>query len=153
MTRLLKPALLVLVVALIAAQFFRPDRTAAPIDPSQVMTASVAVPAPVDALLHRACYDCHSNETRWPWYTQVAPVSWILAKHVRDGRDELNFSVWGSYQPRRQAHKLTEICDQVTAGSMPLRAYTVLHRDTSLSPADVEALCTWAKTAATTITP
>lgn len=148
MTRLMKPVLMLLVVALAVAQFFRPDRTNPVVDPAQAIAATTAVPPPVDALLRRSCYDCHSHETRWPWYSQVAPASWFVANHVRDGRDELNFSVWASYEPRRRARKLAEICEEATAGNMPLPAYTPLHRGSSLSPADIETLCAWTRASA-----
>ena len=148
MTRILKLAALLAVLTLVAIQAYRPDRTNPPSDPAHALSATMAVPPPVDAVLRRACYDCHSHETRWPWYSQVAPVSWRIASHVRDGRDELNFSTWGAYEPRRRARKLTEICEEVSAGNMPLRDYLLLHREAVLTPADVETLCAWTKAAA-----
>src|SRR6187401_2020529 len=77
-------------------------------------------PANVQAIVKRACYDCHSNETKWPWYAYVAPVSWLVAKDVREARRRLNFSDWGNYHPDRQEHKIQEIWEQVEAGTMPL---------------------------------
>ena len=98
----LKKGLLGLVVALVAIQLVPVDRTSPPV------TADIAAPANVRAVLKRACYDCHSNETTWPWYSRVAPVSWLVARDVREGRKELNFSDWGGYAAKRQARKLKE---------------------------------------------
>ena len=93
----------------------------------------------VGAILDRSCKDCHSNQTRVPWYDQVAPVSWMVSQHVNQGREVLNFSDWGSRQPT--ADEMEELCDAVSSGSMPLRSYTLIHRKAILSKRDVDTIC------------
>lgn len=143
MSRILKAAAGLVVVALVGAQFFRPARENPPVQPEARLEALAQVPAPVGDLLRRACYDCHSNETRWPWYSQVAPVSWLVARDVRLGRGQLNFSAWGEYNPYDRADLLDEACEQASSGNMPLAPYVLMHSRARLSPADVAALCAW----------
>ena len=128
-------------VVFIGAQFIRPDRT----NPSTPAAASLLATAPpvIKALLGRSCRDCHSNETRWPWYSQVAPASWLLASDVHQGRDRFNFSEWTSYPTDDQDKFLGSMCKLTQRGRMPLSAYLWIHRDATLSPADVTALCAW----------
>jgi hypothetical protein len=104
-----------------------------------------AAPSEVQALLQRACYDCHSNETRWPWYSRVAPVSFLIARDVTEGRRELNFSTWSQYNERRKSRKLKEIAKQVEQGKMPQWYYVSLHPDAKLSPADRQLIIKWAR--------
>jgi hypothetical protein len=104
----------------------------------------VAAPAPVRAVLRRACYDCHSNETAWPWYSRVAPVSWLLGRDVREGRREVNFSTWNRNDAKRQARKWKEIQEQIEKGEMPPWIYTAVHGEARLSDADRQALLDWA---------
>lgn len=141
--RVLKVMFVVLVVALIGAQFVRPARTNPPVDESKTIFATGKVPADVRGTLERSCSDCHSHATVWPWYSKVAPVSWLVAEDVEDGRKELNFSVWGDYKPKRAEHKLQELCEQVEEGEMPLKKYTFLHPGAKLSDADRRRLCEW----------
>jgi hypothetical protein len=96
----------------------------------------------VGAILERSCMDCHSNDTRLPWYGSWAPASWMIAQHVAHGRAKLNFSTWNSR--RHTANELEELCDAVFHGSMPLRSYTVSHRDATLSKSDIDRICAWA---------
>ncbi len=100
-------------------------------------------PPAVREVLRRACYDCHSNETRWPWYSHVAPVSWLVARDVRRGRRHVNFSRWGSLDARRQAKAKRETWEQVSEGEMPLWFYTPLHPEARLSAEDKEVLRAW----------
>ena len=144
MRQAIKIIAVVLLVAFILMQFVRPDRNNPPVNPSEALKASVTVPADVEMVLARSCADCHTNETSYPWYAQVAPVSWLLADHVRDGRRELNFSVWGTYADRKRSKKFEEICEQVTEGEMPLPSYLWIHRDAALTDSDKGLLCDWA---------
>jgi hypothetical protein len=96
----------------------------------------------VGTILDRSCQDCHSSHTTWPWYSRVAPVSWIVSKHVSEGREMLNFSEWTN-QPHSEGERML-ICDAVSAGRMPLPEYTVIHRKAKLSKRDVELICGWA---------
>ena len=96
----------------------------------------------VGAILDRSCQDCHSSRTTWPWYSRVAPVSWIVSKHVSEGREMLDFSEWATQPPSADERML--ICDAVSDGRMPLPEYTVMHRNAKVSKRDVELICGWA---------
>lgn len=126
-----------LVVLLAAIQLFPVDRTNPPVE-SEIVT-----PPNVQAVLRRSCYDCHSNETAWPWYSRVAPVSWLLARDVHEGRRELNFSTWNRFPTQRRARKLKETWKEVSEGEMPPWYYLPLHREARLSEADREILRAW----------
>ena len=143
----LKIAVAVIVLLVVVAQFIRPDRANPPVDPAQTMYASMVVPADVKAVLDRSCNDCHSNQTTYPWYTNISPLSWWLQNHINEGRHELNVSEWNTYQPRKKAKKLEEACEQVRAGEMPLPSYLVVHRDAALTQSDIDLLCKWSEEA------
>jgi hypothetical protein len=132
-------------VLFLVIQFFRPDRSNPPVDPGHALEAVSTVPPDVSSVLKRSCYDCHSSETDWPWYSNVAPFSWFVADHVHDGRRVLNFSEFATYSPRRQSRALREACEQVEEGEMPLSSYTLIHRSAKLATADRTLLCDWAK--------
>jgi len=104
----------------------------------------LVAPADVEAVLRRSCYDCHSHETRWPWYSRVAPVSWWLADHVAEAREDLNFSAWPAFDLEAQQHAFEDIREQVSEGEMPLTSYTLLHPRARLSATDRETLLRWA---------
>jgi hypothetical protein len=146
MRRLLRPALLIVVVVLVGIQFVPISNTAPPIDPAQTLERQVAVPANVKAILDRSCRDCHSNETSWPLYARIAPFSWLLASHVRQGREDMNLSEWGQYDAGAARDILVEVCRQVKKGAMPKWSYALVHRSAALSSADVTTLCTWSDT-------
>ena len=143
MKKLLKWLGIVVLIAFIAIQFRHVDKENPPVDPSKTLYATHTVPANVQAILERSCKDCHSNETHWPWYTHVAPSSWLVASDVHDGREEMNFSIWATYPPRKQLHKIDGICKMVTKKEMPLSQYTLIHRDAILTQADRDAICQW----------
>jgi hypothetical protein len=143
--KILKIVLAVLALAFVAIQFKRPDRTVLAENAADTIEARMNVPADVKAVLDRSCRDCHSHRTVWPFYSNIAPISWQVADHVHEGRRELNFSVWGTYDTRRQRRKLREICEEVESGAMPLPQYLYLHRDAKMSPQDTQTLCTWTK--------
>ncbi len=143
--KLLKWFVIVLAVAFVAAQFIRPARVNPPVVESQTIFATGKVPQDVRAIIDRSCNDCHTNTVVWPWYSEIAPVSWLVVDDVEEGRKELNFSTWGTSTPRRQAKKLEEICEQVKEGEMPLEKYVFLHSTAKLSEADRQRLCEWSK--------
>ena len=145
MRKALKRAALALALLFAAAQFYRPARTNPPVDEGRTLRANAHVTPEVAAILERSCNDCHSSETRWPWYSNVSPVSWYLKRHVEEGRRELSFSEWGGYTPRRRERKLHEICRQVESGEMPLKSYLPLHPSARLSDEDRRALCEWTR--------
>jgi hypothetical protein len=140
MRRRLKQAGLVLVIIFAAAQFIQPDR-ATPADASHTVQAQLGTETELAAVVTRACGDCHSNGTVWPWYTHVAPVSWVMAASVKKGRAIVDFSQWASYPPARQQELLVMSCKSVTKGTMPGRAWTTLHPETRLSTEDIETIC------------
>ncbi len=121
------------------------DRTNPPSDPKQEITA----PPAVKAILKRSCYDCHSNETRWPLQAYVAPASWLVASDVKEARHKLNFNSWGTYETRRQARLHGEIAEVLIEGEMPPGIYLVAHADARLTPADAKTLVDWAKASET----
>ncbi len=136
-------------VVLAGAQIIPVDATNPPVEPGQTLEVSMPVPREVKSILKRACQDCHSNLTVWPWYSRVAPVSWFLAYHVSEGRRELNLSEWGSYAARRRERKLKEMCEQVTRDKMPLLTYTLGHPQAKLSDQDKRSVCQWTNAART----
>ena len=112
------------------------------------VSAEIEGPAEVRRVLKASCYDCHSHETRWPWYSRVAPISWLVAHDVEEGRDRLNFSLWSSYETRRQQRLAEDIWEEVAKGEMPLPIYLLAHPDARLSPGDREVLRSWSASAA-----
>jgi len=143
MKKALKIAAIILVVAFIVIQFFRPDFTNPPVNPAETLEASTQVPENVQTILNRSCKDCHSNETKYPWYSGIQPSAWFLADHIADGRRELNLSVFNTYEARRKRKKLSEICEQVQSKEMPLPSYLWIHWDAKMSDADIKTLCDW----------
>ena len=101
------------------------------------------VPGDIEAILRTSCYDCHSNQTHFPWYSKIAPSSWLLARDITHGRDNLNFSQWNGYSKRKKIGKLEDIQDVVTSGEMPLQVYTIIHRRARLTKEQVSALGRW----------
>lgn len=98
---------------------------------------------PVSGLIRTACFDCHSNETRWPWYSYVAPVSWLVANDVANGRRHINFSEWGKYPKSKRVLKLGQIYEQVSKGDMPIQKYLYMHADARLTAADRDSIASW----------
>ena len=147
MRKRLKLAAVVFVVIVAGAQLIRPGRTNPPIDPSRTIQAHPGTPGALVAVLDRSCRDCHSNGTVWPWYTQVAPLSWAMAYEAKSGRKALNFSEWSGYTPAQQRDLLVQSCKDVSTGKMPYSAWTVLHPEAKLAAADIETICAAARRA------
>jgi Haem-binding domain len=135
----------VLLICFVAAQFKQSATTNPPFDSGQSIEAIVRVPPDIHAILTRACADCHSNHTTWPWYSHVAPVSWFVVGHVNDGRRHVNLSTWvrPGKEPVDSIDRLNAICREVQNGEMPLTSYELIHWKAKLSPADVKDLCDW----------
>ena len=131
----------VVVLALVVMQLFRPERTNPASDPGASFEAVVQPPQEVTSSLKRACHDCHSNQTAWPWYSNIAPVSWLIASDVNEGRAHLNFSEWTKAGAEGEKPDVEELCSEVREEKMPLPAYTVLHPQAKLSSQEVAALC------------
>ncbi len=130
-------------VALLAIQFIQPDIRNPPVVAAMDIQQVANPPADVKAVLKAACYDCHSNETRYPWYSRVAPVSWWVANHVDEGREALNFSTFGALSPGDRSEILEEAGEKVTEGEMPLASYTWMHPEARLSAAQRNLLSGW----------
>jgi hypothetical protein len=141
--KILKIILAILIIALIALQFVPNQMPVNKESGADDLIASGVVPEDISSVLRTSCYDCHSNQTVYPWYSRVAPASWLLAKDIRNGREELNFSDWGSYSKRNKIKNLSNIKEEVTSGEMPLNVYLVMHRKAKLSPEQVSALSKW----------
>ncbi len=141
--KILKIILVVLLVAFIALQFIPNQMPVNKDAGTDDLIGSGAVPENIASILRTSCYDCHSNQTYYPWYSKVAPASWLLAKDIRNGREELNFSDWESYSKRNKIKNLSNIKEEVTSGEMPLKVYLVIHRKAKLSPEQVSALNKW----------
>ena len=138
MRTLLRAAGLVFILVLVA-QVIPVSRENPPV------TGSIDAPAPITATLRRSCFDCHSNETIWPWYSRVAPASWLVAHDVDEGREHLNFSTWTTLPADEQRKRFLEIAEQVERGAMPPGIYTPLHPEARLSLSDITALANWAR--------
>ena len=139
--KILKYAGLIVVLLLTAAQVVQPDRTNPPTDPAATFEA-VAKPSPqLIAIVQRACGDCHSHDTAWPWYSRIAPVSWLVADHVHEGRTHLNFSQWNLLSPDMSARRLKASCQEAQENDMPLWHYKLMHPQAKLTDDDIRVLC------------
>lgn len=132
--------------AFVLAQLANPSRKNPPV--VHDLMATNPPPPEIAALLHAACYDCHSHETRWPWYSRIAPVSWLIASDVNEGRRHLNFSEWPVGQPGREAKWLDRMNEQIDYREMPPKKYTAIHADARLTSAQRNQLTNWLDTAA-----
>ncbi len=137
---------MMLLALLVLIQFVGPRKTNPPIDQAQTLEAHTEVTPGIAAILTRACQDCHTHKTRWPWYSHVAPVSWFVIDHVNHGRKHVNLSHWAEYDPEKALHQLREICEQVESGTMPIGPYLVMHPQARISDEDIRNLCEWTET-------
>lgn len=129
-------------ILIVIMQFIQPDRTSETTQ-SLDITKAYTVPANIQAILTRSCYDCHSNSTRYPWYTYIQPLGWWMASHIREGKSELNFDEFGDYSSRRQKSKIKAIAESIKDETMPLPSYTLMHRSAKLSEKDKKLLIQW----------
>ncbi|MFN8545828.1 MAG: heme-binding domain-containing protein [Candidatus Binatia bacterium] len=127
----------VLLLAVIVMQLVPVART------NPAVVQDIAAPPDVQAVLRHACYDCHSHETVWPWYSRVAPVSWLITHDVNEGREELDFSTWSAYPPPKRGKKLDKAAKEVTEGEMPPWYYRLLHPEARLSEAEAALIVQW----------
>lgn len=131
-------------ILFVAAQFVRPDRSNPPADPALSILQDGHLDGEIAELIKKSCFDCHSNETRWPWYSAITPMNVLIANDVIDARRRLNFSAWATYKPAKKLGLLELIDDQVSGRQMPLQRYLLLHPRASLSDVEVNALSQWA---------
>jgi len=134
----------VLLIALIAIQFIPSNLNEEEVDPTTSFATVYNVPKNVNTILQTSCYDCHSNNTEYPWYNKIQPVAMYLDSHVEDGKKHFNFSEFAAYSTKRQKKKLEEVADEVKGGEMPLTSYTLIHQDAKLSDADKKLVIDWA---------
>ncbi|MHA7843448.1 MAG: heme-binding domain-containing protein [Winogradskyella sp.] len=145
--KLIKRIGLVLLIALIIAQFFGPEKNDGDIASVEAFIADTNPPEDVQMIMKSACFDCHSDHTRYPWYNNITPVNYWLADHVKDGKKHFNASKWSDYSDKKKDHKLEELAEEVEEGHMPLPSYTWTHSDAKLSKEQIEAVEAWVKTA------
>ena len=141
----LKKILLVLAILLLFIQSFRIDKSTKPVDSSKDFISLTSPSTEVNQLLKMACYDCHSNQPTFPWYANVAPVSWWIKHHIDEGSEHLNFSEWGTFTPKRKHHKLEECVEMLEDGEMPMSSYTWMHNESKLTDAQRLLLVNWFK--------
>jgi hypothetical protein len=140
-----KKILLAACIIIVVIQFIRPARNSN----DQVLTTDISkvisIPDSVQVILDKACYDCHSNNTDYPWYSNIQPVGWLLTKHIKKGKNDLNFSEFGGYSARRQLSKLDGIAENVSADDMPLKSYRLMHKNAQLHQNEKDLLIDWAQ--------
>lgn len=142
----MKKTLWIIIAIFIIIQFITVDTTNPPVKQDKDFLNVTKAPAKVGHILKNACYDCHSYETKYPWYFSVAPVSWILKNHINEGRRHINFSTWGDYDSEKQAKRLDHCIDEINEDEMPLKAYVIMHSEAKLSDTRKKALVGWFKT-------
>jgi hypothetical protein len=135
---------ILLLAGLVVIQFFRPERNSGEADGENDLIVQLGITGEVAVILKTSCYDCHSNRTRYPWYSSIAPVSWYLEHHIIKAKEELNFSEFGTLRKSVQVGALSHISEEVGAGSMPLKSYLLIHRDARLDEGKREILVEWA---------
>lgn len=143
--KILKKTALLLLVVFVGMQFFHPEKNQAVGDHTAQFLMETNPPKDVKNILQQTCYDCHSNNTEYPWYDNIAPVSYWLSDHVKDGKKHLNFSDWNAYEIKKKDHKLEELIEEVEAGKMPLKEYTWTHETARLTEEQRTAIIDWAK--------
>jgi hypothetical protein len=139
---MIKKILFALLMILIIIQFFKPIKNQAMAEQPLAIEKVYHVPVKVGAILQSACYDCHSNTTKYPWYTHVQPIAWWMEDHIQEGKRELNFSTFGAYSLKKQDHKLEEIAEQIE-DEMPLKSYKIMHSEARLTDDQKKELGQW----------
>ena len=142
----MKKILLVVLILLIVIQFIRPARNVTEGKQTGDITMVYNVPHDVQVILDKACRDCHSDYTNYPWYDNIQPVAWWMNRHIKEGKEELNLSQFGNYTAKKNAHKLEEIAELVDQNEMPLGSYTWMHKGAKLTAEEKKILITWSKT-------
>ena len=145
--KLFKKILLLLFIVFVAIQFIQPAHNTSGQVLATDITRTVNMPDKVLDIFKNSCYDCHSNHTRYPWYVYIQPMGWIMAGHIKNGKNNLNFSEFGSYSKRKQANKLRAIEISIKEGSMPISSYTIMHAGARLSVEQKKMITDWATNA------
>lgn len=139
----MKKIIIVVIALFVIIQFFTIDKTNPAIDEQKDFINITKPPTEVASMIKNACYDCHSNETKYPWYSNVAPVSWVLKNHITEGRRHVNFSLWADYENKKQSKKLDHIIEMINEGEMPMKPYALMHSEADLSDAQKKELVDW----------
>ncbi len=151
----MKPLLYIILglilLTFIVIQFFQPEKNYSEPTSDDIFYQLKDIEEPIKEQLTNSCYDCHSNQTKYPFYARIAPVSWYIDNHISEGKEHLNFSDWGKYSKRERISALVDICDVLSEGSMPLKSYVKLHKTARLDEIQIEAICNWADAEATRI--
>ena len=134
-----------LLLVFVVAQFFQPEKNEGNVTSLNTFIEETKPSENAHKILKKACFDCHTDATNYPWYSSVTPINFWLADHVNHGKDELNFSNWSEYSLKRKEHKMKEVWEEIEKGKMPLDSYTWTHFDARLSEEEMEQIVTWAK--------
>lgn len=140
-----KKIMLGTLAVLVAIQFFQPERNVHSQKATTAIDQHYTVPQEIKSLLQTSCYDCHSNNTQYPWYSKIQPLGWWLNHHIEEGKEHLNFDEFALYPADKQKHKLEEVAEVIQEGEMPLGSYTFAHGEAKLSPAQQQQLIAWAQ--------
>ncbi|MEO9571176.1 MAG: heme-binding domain-containing protein [Polaribacter sp.] len=143
--KIIKKILLILLIILLISQFFGPDKNEGSLTSLETFISETNPPENVHKILKESCYDCHSNKTVYPWYSNITPVNYWLADHIKDGKKHLNFSNWNNYSLKKKEHKVDELYEEVEKGEMPLNSYTWTHSEANLTQDQIEAIVSWGK--------
>ena len=138
----MKKILLGILAVFILIQFFRPEKNISK-NEMNAMGTVMEIPVEVTKIIQTSCADCHSNSTNYPWYSEIAPVSWYLAQHVKEGKEHLNFSEWTNYNKDQQEHVLKDIKEVLNEREMPLKSYLLIHKDAKLTENQYQILYDW----------
>ncbi len=140
-----KKILVFLLVVFVIAQFFGPEKNEGEMTSVAAFISETNPPEDVKKILETTCYDCHSDKTVYPWYSNITPVNYWLDDHIKDGKKHLNFSKWSSYSLKKKEHKMDELYEEVEKGEMPLDSYTWTHADANLTQEQINAVVAWGK--------
>jgi len=143
--KITKKILIGLLLVFLIAQFFGPDKNQSNLEDIKPFLVETNPPENVKSILENACFDCHSSNTRYPWYNNITPVNYWLADHVKDGKKHFNVSDWANYSLKKKDHKLDELIEEVEEKEMPLKSYTYTHGDANLSDEEIKQVIEWAK--------
>jgi hypothetical protein len=141
----MQKVLFAILAIVILIQFIRPEKNNSK-DETHAMSTVMEIPVEVNRIIQTSCTDCHSNSTKYPWYNEIAPVSWYLAQHVKEGKEHLNFSEWTTYNNDQKEHLLKDIKEVLNEREMPLKSYLLIHKDAKLTENQYQILYDWVKT-------
>jgi len=140
----MKKIIVGILVVFVLIQFIRPEQNVSG-EENNSISSMVDVPEDVKEIIKTSCADCHSNKTVYPWYSEIAPVSWYLAQHVNEGKEHLNFSEWATYNKDQKNHIIKDLKEELEDMEMPLKSYLILHKEAELSKTQYNTLLSWVK--------